>query len=83
MQIIVRLDVMLARRKMRSRDLAERIGISEQNVSLLKSGKVRGIRFETLARICDALDCTPGDLLEFSGDEGKSTGQAMRPSIMP
>ena len=64
MQIIVRLDVMLARRKMTSRDLAERIGISEQNLSLLKSGKVKGVRFETLAKICAALECQPGDLLE-------------------
>ena len=64
MEIVVRLDVMLAMRKMRSRELAEAIGITEQNVSLLKSGKVKGIRFETLARICAALDCQPGDLLE-------------------
>lgn len=64
MEIVVRLDVMLARRKMRSRELAARIGISEQNLSLLKSGKVRGIRFETLAAICAALDCQPGDILE-------------------
>ncbi len=64
MQIIVRLDVMLARRKMTSRDLATRIGISEQNLSLLKSGKVKGVRFETLARICEAVECQPGDLLE-------------------
>ena len=64
MQIVVRLDVMLARRKMRSRELAERIGITEQNLSLLKSGKVKGIRFETLATICAVLECQPGDLLE-------------------
>ena len=64
LQIIVRLDVMLARRKMRSRELAERIGITEQNLSLLKSGKVKGIRFDTLAAICEALDCQPGDILE-------------------
>jgi putative transcriptional regulator len=64
MQIVVRLDVMLARRKMRSRELAERIGITEQNLSLLKSGKVRGIRFDTLSAICTALDCQPGDILE-------------------
>lgn len=64
MEIVVRLDVMLAQRKMKSRDLAEMIGISVQNLSLLKSGKVKGIRFETLSRICDALDCQPGDLLE-------------------
>jgi len=62
--IVIRLDVMLARRKTRSRDLAERIGITEQNLSILKSGKVKGIRFETLAAICAALDCQPGDLLE-------------------
>ena len=64
MQIVVRLDVMLALRKMKSRDLAEKVGITEQNISLLKSGKVKGIRFETLARICEVLDCQPGDLLE-------------------
>ncbi|MFM7446758.1 MAG: helix-turn-helix domain-containing protein [Tabrizicola sp.] len=64
LQITVRLDVMLARRKMRSRELAEHIGITEQNLSLLKSGKVKGIRFDTLAAICAALDCQPGDLLE-------------------
>lgn len=64
MAIIVNLDVMLARRKMRSRELAERIGITEQNVSLLKSGKVRGVRFETLDKICEVLDCQPGDILE-------------------
>ena len=64
MAIIVRLDVMLAKRKMKSRELAEKIGIAEQNLSLLKSGKVKGIRFETLSAICTALDCQPGDLLE-------------------
>jgi putative transcriptional regulator len=67
--IIVNLDVMLARRKMRSKELAERIGITEQNVSLLKSGKVKGVRFETLERICEALACQPGDILEFRADE--------------
>jgi len=65
MGIIVNLDVMLARRKMRSKDLAEMVGITEANLSLLKSGKVKGVRFDTLAAICDALDCQPGDLLEF------------------
>ncbi len=64
MPIIVNLDVMLARRKMRSKELAERVGITEQNISLLKSGKVKGVRFDTLDRICEALDCQPGDLLE-------------------
>jgi putative transcriptional regulator len=65
MPIIVNLDVMLAKRKMRSKELAERIGITEQNVSLLKSGKVKGIRFETLEKICEALQCGPGDILEY------------------
>lgn len=65
MPIIVNLDVVLARRKMRSKELAERIGITEQNVSLLKSGKVRGMRFETLEKICDVLECQPGDILEY------------------
>jgi putative transcriptional regulator len=63
--ILVRLDVMMALRKMTGRDLAERVGITEQNLSLLKSGKVKGVRFETLARLCRALECQPGDLLEF------------------
>jgi putative transcriptional regulator len=65
MPIVVNLDVMLAKRKMRSRELAERIGIAEPNVSLLKSGKVKGIRFDTLESICQALQCQPGDLLEY------------------
>lgn len=64
MEIIVRLDVMLALRKMKSRDLAAQIGITEANLSLLKSGKVKGIRFETLSKICAVMDCQPGDLLE-------------------
>ena len=68
MPIVVHLDVMLARRKMRSKELAERIGITEANLSLLKSGKVRGVRFETLAKICDVLDCQPGDLLAYEAD---------------
>ena len=63
--IVVNLDVMLATRKMRSKELAERIGITEQNLSLLKSGKVRGVRFETLSAICEVLECQPGELLEF------------------
>ncbi|TDP63201.1 helix-turn-helix domain-containing protein [Roseateles toxinivorans] len=65
MPIIVTLDVMLARRKMRSRELAERIGITEANLSLLKSGKVRGVRFDTLQQICEVLQCQPGDLLSY------------------
>ncbi len=75
MPIVVTLDVMLARRKMRSRELAERVGITEANLSLLKSGKVRGVRFDTLARICAALDCQPGDLLAWEpGDEDGALG---------
>jgi putative transcriptional regulator len=69
MSIIVNLDVMLAKRKMRSRDLAAQIGIAEQNVSLLKSGKVKGVRFDTLEKICKVLDCQPGDILEYRRDE--------------
>ena len=65
MPIVVNLDVMLARRKMRSRDLAAAVGITEQNISLLKSGKVKGVRFDTLERICVELGCQPGDILEF------------------
>lgn len=64
MAIIVRLDVMLALRKMKSKDLAAQIGISEQNLSMLRQGKVKGVRFETLDKICEVLDCKPGDLLD-------------------
>ncbi len=72
MPITVSLDVMLARRKVKSKDLAEYVGITEANLSLLKSGKVKGVRFSTLEKICDYLDCQPGDLLNFerSGDSG-------------
>lgn len=66
MPIIVNLDVMLARRKVRSKELAEAIGITESNLSLLKSGRVKGVRFATLAAICRYLDCTPGDLLDYA-----------------
>jgi putative transcriptional regulator len=65
MSIVVRLDVMLALRKKRSKDLAAEVGITEANLSLLKSGKVKGIRFSTLEAICDALDCKPGDILDY------------------
>lgn len=65
MRIVVTLDVMLARRKMRAKDLAERIGITEANLSLLRTGKVKGVRFETLAKLCAALECKPADLLDF------------------
>jgi putative transcriptional regulator len=65
MAIIVNLDVMLAKRKMMSKDLAEEIGITEANLSILKTGKAKGIRFNTLDAICKALDCQPGDILEY------------------
>ena len=65
MPIVVQLDVMMARRKVRSRDLAEHIGITEANMSLLKQGKVKGVRFETLEKICEYLQCQPGDLLAY------------------
>ncbi|RPE79976.1 helix-turn-helix domain-containing protein [Vulcaniibacterium tengchongense] len=70
MAIVVNLDVMLARRKVKSRELAAYVGITEQNLSLLKSGKVRGVRFATLERICEYLQCQPGDLLEFRPGAG-------------
>ncbi|MEO9827150.1 MAG: helix-turn-helix transcriptional regulator [Paracoccaceae bacterium] len=73
MEIVVRLDVMLALRKKKARDLAEEVGITEQNISLLRTGKVKGIRFETLARICAALDCQPGDILEAVGGVDKNS----------
>jgi putative transcriptional regulator len=76
MAIIVRLDVMLALRKLRSKELAADIGITEANLSLLKSGKVKGIRFATLAAICRQLDCQPGDLLEYQpGEEGEERAE--------
>lgn len=64
MSIIINLDVMLAKRKMKLKELAETIGISETNLSLLKTGKVKGIRFNTLDSICEILKCQPGDILE-------------------
>lgn len=69
MSIIVNLDVMLATRKMSSKDLAEKIGITPANLSILKSGKAKAIRFSTLEAICKELDCQPADILAFSSDE--------------
>ncbi|MEM7359649.1 MAG: helix-turn-helix transcriptional regulator [Pseudomonadota bacterium] len=69
MSIIVNLDTMLASRKKRSKELAEFVGITEQNISLLKTGRVRGIRFNTLAKICEFLECQPGDLLEYRHED--------------
>jgi putative transcriptional regulator len=73
MAIIINLDVMLAKRKVRSKQLAEFVGITDQNMSLLKNGKVKGIRLQTLDAICEFLKCQPGDILEHRSD---STPQA-------
>ena len=84
MPIVVNLDVMLAKRKMRSKELAERIGITEQNVSLLKSGKVKGVRFDTLEKICEVLHCQPGDLLTYgpvAEDDGEGERAAAQSSV--
>ena len=69
MAIVVNLDVMLAKRKMSSQELADRIGITPANLSILKTGKAKAVRFSTLDAICRALDCQPGDILEFRNDE--------------
>lgn len=69
MAIIVNVDVMMARRKMSSGELAERVGITPANLSVLKMGKAKAIRFTTLEAICQALDCQPGDILEYRADE--------------
>ena len=68
MSIVISLDVMLARRKCKSKELAEHVGITEANISLIRSGKVKGIRFSTLEAICEFLECQPGDLLEYHAD---------------
>ena len=65
MPIVVNLDVMLAKRKIRGKELATKVGITEQNLSLLRTGKVKGVRFSTLEKICHILECQPGDILEF------------------
>ncbi|MBR4561210.1 MAG: helix-turn-helix transcriptional regulator [Bacteroidales bacterium] len=67
--IILNLDVMLAKRKMRSNELAERIGLTQANLSILKTGKAKAIRLTTLDAICRELQCTPGDILEYKPDE--------------
>jgi len=69
MAIIINLDVMLAKRKMKSYELAEIIGITRANLSILKSGKAKAIRFSTLEAICKALDCQPADIIEYSEDK--------------
>ena len=65
MPVIVNIDVMMARRKMSSGELAEKVGISPANLSILKNGKAKGVRFGTLEAVCKALDCQPGDILEY------------------
>ena len=69
MAIVITLDAVLARRNMTAREVAARVGISETQLSLFRSGKVRGIRFSTLARMCDVLRCLPGDLLDYRPDK--------------
>ena len=69
MSIIENVDVMMAKRKMSSQELAERIGITAANLSILKTGKAKAVRFSTLEAICQALDCQPGDILEYRADE--------------
>lgn len=69
MGIVINLDVMLAKRKMRLNDLAEAVGVTAQNLSVLKTGKAKAIRFTTLQAICKALDCQPGDILEYVADD--------------
>ena len=69
MSIIVNVDVMMAKRKMSSQELAEKIGITAANLSILKTGKAKAVRFSTLEAICQALDCQPGNILEYRADE--------------
>jgi len=75
MSIVVNIDVMLARRKMKVNELAERVGITPQNLSVLKTGRAKGIRFNTLEKLCEALDCQPGDLLAFENSGADETGE--------
>ena len=74
MAIIVNLDVMMAKRKISLNELSERVDLTLSNLSILKTGKARAIRFSTLDSICKALDCQPGDILEYVNDEKKITG---------
>lgn len=69
MAIVINLDVMLAKRKVKSKELSEFVGITEQNLSLIKTGKVKGIRLSTLNAICEYLKCQPGDILEYREDD--------------
>lgn len=73
MSIIVNLDVMMARRKMSLNELSEKVGLTLSNLSILKTGKAKAIRFNTLEAICKVLNCQPGDILEYANDEEKTT----------
>ncbi len=79
MPIIVNLDVMLAKRKVKLNDLADAVGITPQNLSVLKTGKAKAIRFSTLEAICEYLDCQPGDLLEYSPPQGDTSSTTRNP----
>lgn len=76
MAIIVNLDVMMAKRKMSLNELSEKVGLTLSNLSILKTGKAKAIRFSTLETICEALDCQPGDILEYSKDEQETTSSS-------
>ena len=76
MAIVVNVDVMLARRKMRLNELAERVGITPQNLSVLKTGKARAIRFSTLEKLCEVLECQPGDLFAFESETATGSDAA-------
>ncbi|MGE4557845.1 MAG: helix-turn-helix domain-containing protein [Desulfovibrionaceae bacterium] len=76
MPIVVRLDIELARRKMSSKDLAEAVGVTPQNLSVLKAGRARAIRFTTLEAICRVLDCQPGDILAYESDDEEAAAPA-------
>ena len=81
MPIVINLDVMLARRKMRLNTLAEKVGITPQNLSVLKTGRAKAVRFNTLEALCDTLDCQPGDLLSF--ERGQPAQSATEPAAAP
>jgi len=78
MPIVVRLDVVLAERKVKSKELARHVGITEANMSLLKQGKVKGVRFDTLEKICEYLGCQPGDILSYEPSEKAESPKALR-----
>jgi putative transcriptional regulator len=80
MPIVVNVDVMLARRKMRLNELAEKVGITAQNLSVLKTGKARAIRFSTLEKLCEVLDCQPGDLFAFEGPASAGAAESDEPN---